>query len=179
MSRISQRYASALADVVLERKETDAALHGLAAFVQVWTESGGLRNFLMSPAIPSAAKHDLADKLAAPLELAPAVRNFLHVLIRHRRLESLPEIGAEFGDELRRRLGIARAAVVSARELTEGEKSSLLAALESLTGKKIEARYHVSENLIGGVTVRIGSAIYDGSVREQLALLQSRLGAEA
>jgi ATP synthase F1 delta subunit len=179
MSRISQRYASALADVVLDRKETAPALQGLSAFVQIWAESAGLRNFLMSPAIPSAAKHGLVDKLAASLELVPAVRNFLHVLIRHRRLEALPEIRVECEDELRRRLGIARAAIVSVRELTEDEKKSLVAALEGVTGKKIEAQYQVNRNLIGGATVRIGSAIYDGSVREQLALLRSRLGADA
>jgi len=179
MSRVSQRYASALADVALKRQEADAALQQLAAFVQVWTESGGLRNFQLSPAITTIAKHDLVDKLAPPMELVPAVRNFLHVLIRHRRLESLPEILVEFGEELRRRLGIARVAVASARDLTEIEKSALVAALEGLTGKKIEARYQVSKDLIGGATVRIGSAIYDGSVREQLTLLQSRLGADA
>jgi F-type H+-transporting ATPase subunit delta len=179
MSRITQRYAVALADVALARNQTGPARDGLAAFSQVWAESAGLRNFITSPAVPSPAKHELIDKLAPPLEIIPAVRNCLHLLVDHKRMALLPAIRTEFDEELRRRLGIAQADVASAMALNEQEKSALLGALAHVTGKKIEAQYRLDANLIGGAVVRIGSTVYDGSVREQLARLQSQLEADS
>jgi len=77
------------------------------------------------------------------------------------------------------RLGYARAEVASARELTETQRTALNAQLERLTGKRIRMRFQVDESLIGGVVARIGSTVYDGSLRGQLASLESRLRAES
>jgi F-type H+-transporting ATPase subunit delta len=179
MSRVAQRYAAALADVALDRKEPQPTREGLSSFLQGWQESADLRNVLLSPGVSYEAKHALLDKLGAAMQLAPTALNFIHVVLQHRRLEALPEIRDEFEDELRRRQGLALAEVASAAEMTEQEKSELLGALEKLTGKRIEANYRVDANLIGGAVVRIGSTIYDGSVRERLNRLQTWLEAAA
>jgi F-type H+-transporting ATPase subunit delta len=179
MSRVAQRYAAALADVALERKESQLTREGLSSFLQGWQESADLRNVLLSPGVSYEVKHALLDKIGAAMQLAPTVLNFIHVVLRHRRLEALPEIRNEFEDELRRRQGVALAEVASAAEMTEQEKSELLGALEKLTGKHIEANYRVDARLIGGAVVRIGSTIYNGSVRERLNRLQTRLEAAA
>jgi len=179
MSRVAQRYAAALADVVLEHKESQPVGAGLSAFLQGWQESPDLRNVLLSPGVSYEAKHVLLDKLGEAMQLAPTALNFIHVVLQHRRLEALPEIRNEFEEELRRRLGMALAEVSSAAEMNEQEKSELQSALEKLTGKRIEANYRVDAGLIGGAMVRIGSTIYDGSVRERLNRLQTRLEAGA
>jgi F-type H+-transporting ATPase subunit delta len=110
--------------------------------------------------------------------LNTAVRNFIYLIVDHRRTKMLREIEAAFRSELNARLGIADADVVSARELSDAEKKDLTAALERRTGKKIEATFREDKGLLGGAVVRVGSTIYDGSVREKLERLRAQLEAE-
>ena len=76
------------------------------------------------------------------------------------------------------RLGFARAEVSSPRELTESQRGAISGQLERLTGKRIRMRFAVDPALIGGVVARIGSTVYDGSVRGQLQTLGRRLSTE-
>jgi F-type H+-transporting ATPase subunit delta len=178
LSVLAQRYASALADVALERANAEGAKKELDNFVEVFKASADLRNFLETPAISRESKQGLIQKLGARLGLSPAVRNFLYVLIDHQRVAIVEEIARGFSEEVNARLGIAEAQVTSARDLSPGEKKELTAALGRLTGKRIEARYGTDAGLIAGAVVRIGCTIYDGSVREQLNRLRARLEAE-
>jgi len=117
-------------------------------------------------------------KIAARLGAGNAFRNFLLVVSDNRRTGLLPEIASAFHSVLLERMGVAEAQVTSAAELTAGQKKQLNAALERLTGKKVEARYSLAPALMGGAVVRIGSTVYDGSVREQLDRLRARLASE-
>jgi F-type H+-transporting ATPase subunit delta len=110
--------------------------------------------------------------------LSAAVGNFIRLIVRHRRTEMLSEIQVAFRQELNARLGIAEAEVTSAQSLNDQQKNELTRALEKRTGKKIEARFREDKNLLGGAVVRVGSTVYDGSVREQLARLRQQLEAE-
>lgn len=175
---LARRYAAALADVAVEQNDAAPVKNGLASFIQVFFESQDLRNFLESPSLDSDAKRGAIAKIAERMGLPPAVRNFLWLVVDHRRTEMLREIEAAFREELNARLGIAEAEVVSARSLKESEKRELLAALERRTGKKIEAQFREDKNLLGGALVRVGSTVYDGSVREQLARLREQLETE-
>jgi F-type H+-transporting ATPase subunit delta len=175
---VSSRYASALADVALEQKSADRVKRDLDAFSEAFFSSGDLRNLLESPAVGGEAKQRVIEEVAARMELTPAVRNFVHVLVDHRRMEMLREIQEAFQTELNARLGIAEAEVTSARELGAKEQEQLTAALEQRTGMKIEARFRRDESLVGGTVVRVGSTVYDGSVREQLTRLREQLETE-
>jgi F-type H+-transporting ATPase subunit delta len=175
---LARRYAAALADVAVEQNEADAIKAGLSSFVRVFFESEDLRNFLESPGLNAKAKRGAIDKIAERMGLPAAVRNFLRIVVDHRRTEMLREIEAEFREELNARLGIAEAEVVSARPLSDFEKQELLAALEHRTGKRIEAQFGEDKNLLGGAVVRVGSTVYNGSVREQLARLREQLEME-
>lgn len=175
---VARRYAAALADVALEQKSADAARRDLGAFIDAFFASGDLRNTLESPAVSGELKQKVVEKIAAKMGLAPAVRNFVYLIVDHRRLEMLEEIQQAFRDELNSRLGIEEAEVTSARELSAAEKKELTAALERRTGKKVEASFQEDKALLGGAVVRLGSTIYDGSVREQLNRLRERLEAE-
>lgn len=178
MKALAQRYAAALADVALEQGAAEKLKKELAVFANLFEESADLRNFFASPAISHASKHGVIEKLVARLGASKPLRNFLFVIVDHRRAAMLPQIREAFEALLYARLGIAEAQVTSAAELSADEKAELQRALERRTGKRIEARYATDPALIGGAVVRIGSTIYDGSVREQLNRLQATLTSE-
>ena len=178
MSVTAQRYAAALADVAMEQKNAEAVKRDLAAFVDMFFSSADLRNALESPAVNRDVKQKVITALAAEMRLHAAVSNFVSLVVDHRRTEMLREMLQAFGEELNKRLGIEEAEVTSARELSAAEKKELMAVLARRTGKKIEPRFQEDSALLGGAIVRLGSTIYDGSVREQLNRLRQRLEAE-
>ncbi len=176
MASFASRYAQALADVVFEAhlspKETQRQLGDFGA---AWKESRELREFLVDPSFPAEQKVGLLDKLNGKLGMSQQVRNFVAVLIRNRRIAGFEEVAAEFRREINRRLGIFEAKVVSARTLDEPERRELEQQIASLTGGQVEAQYEVDSSLIGGVVVRTGSTVYDGSVRGRLNRLREEL----
>ena len=178
MSAVAERYAAALADVALERKSGEAVRKDLGAFVDTFLASADLRSALESPAVDGAVKNKVISAVAAKMGLNDAVRNFICLIVDHRRTHLLHEILQVFGTELNKRLGIAEAEVTTARGLNEAEKKELLSVLQRCTGKKIEARFAEDANLLGGAVVRVGSKVYDGSVREQLARMREQLETE-
>ena len=175
---VARRYAAALADIALEQKKGDDVKSGLASFVDAFDESADLRNCLESPGIDAEAKRRAIEAIAERMGLNPIVRNFVYVIVDHRRTEMLREIEAAFRDEMNTRLGIADAEITSARELTDAERKEITTALERRTGKKIEPNFREDRTLLGGAVVRVGSTIYDGSVREQLERLRQQLETE-
>jgi F-type H+-transporting ATPase subunit delta len=175
LSAIAQRYAAALADVAVEHKDADKIRKELADFVQAFAASADLRNLLSNPVVGAFAKKSVAGKIADKIDTHTEVRNFIFLLIDHRRTGIVAEIQQAFELEMNRRAGIVEALIVSAHELSAPEKSQLTQALERTTGKKVQAQYQLNPQLIGGAAVRIGSTIYDGSVREQLNRLRAEL----
>ena len=178
MSAVAERYAAALADVALERKSGEAVRKDLAAFVETFLASADLRNALESPAVDGAVKNKIITAVAAKMGLNDAVRNFICLIVDHRRTHLFHEILPVFGTELNKRLGIAEAEVTTAHALSDTEKMELLAVLQRRTGKKIEAHFAEDRDLLGGAVVRVGSTVYDGSVREQLNRLREQLETE-
>jgi F-type H+-transporting ATPase subunit delta len=182
LSAVATRYASALADVVTgsgSPLRPEAAVSELRAFESALQASPELQNALISPAVPASRKRAVVGRIADALKLSRISRNFLFVLIDHRRIASLSAVIHSFELIVDERLGFARAEVSSARELTENQRAALSAELERLTGKRIRMRFAVDESLIGGAVARIGSTVYDGSVRGQLASMGRRLSAES
>jgi len=182
LSALGNRYAHALADVVMEpgaATGAETAAAQLREFEAALKLSPDLQNALSSPAVPPARKRAVVAKIGQMLAIAPIVRNFLFVLIDHRRIGLLAEIAQEFQVIVDERLGFAQAKVTSARELNEPQRHLLNGELERLTGKKIKIRFEVDRALIGGVIAKVGSTVYDGSVRGQLNALGRRLGVEA
>jgi F-type H+-transporting ATPase subunit delta len=180
-SAVAARYANALADVVTDGSSAlppREALAELRSFQSALAESPELLNALITPAVPMARKRAVVTRIADVLKLSRISRNFLLVLIDHRRIAGIAGIADAFEVVLDERLGFARAEVTSAFELSEAQRSALAAELERLTGKRIRARYALDESLIGGVVARIGSTVYDGSVRGQLQSIGRRLSAE-
>ena len=181
ISAVASRYANALADVVTasgSALDPKAAVAELRTFESALQGSPELHTALITPAIPASRKKAVVARVADNLRLSRVPRNFLFILVDHRRIASLSSIIQSFELVIDERLGFARADISSARELTEPQRAALNARLEQLTGKRIRPHFAVDSSLIGGVKARIGSTIYDGSVRGQLQSLERRLSAE-
>jgi len=174
----SHQYANALADVALQQGAAEPVLKQLNEFAGAYAESAELRAFLASPAITGKEKHGVVEKLSARLGASKILRNFLFLVVDHRRTLMIPELAEVFESVIRERQGMAEAQVVSAMELSTAQKKSLAQSLEKKTGKKIEAKYTVDKTLLGGAVVRIGDTVYDGSLRHRLNELRARLTAE-
>ena len=182
LSAVATRYANALADVVAAGGSPigpQDAVSELRAFEAALGESTELRNALETPAVPAGRKRAVVGRIAQILKLSRVAQNFLYVLIDHRRIAVLSDIIDSLELIVDERLGFARAEVAAAREMAEPQRAALTSVLERLTGRRIRMRFTVDERLIGGVVARIGSTVYDGSVRGQLASLGRRLGAES
>ncbi|HXZ81762.1 MAG TPA: ATP synthase F1 subunit delta [Terriglobales bacterium] len=176
MSAITSRYARAFADVVFEKHlDVEKMRRELHSMMDVAQGSAELRRIWENPAIPSDQKQRLLGALAARLEISRPVRNFIAVLIDHRRIGQLREITSEFEHEINQRLGFAEAQIVSARQISDSEKGEVEAQIERLTGKKVRAQYVTDPSLLGGAIVKVGSTIYDGSVRGQLQKIKEEL----
>ena len=169
MAAIASTYARAFADVVLStRLDANRAISGLRRIAGLLSESTQLRRVWENPAVPADQKRKLLDAIVHREEIEPHVRNLIAVLIDHRRVQFLDRITQQLEKELDARLGFAEAQITSARELGDAEKRALEAQIEKVTGKKIRARFGLDASLLGGALVRVGSTIYDGSVKGQL-----------
>lgn len=169
-------YARALADVVIDRKLDAGRIAGeLESVSAVLKESDDLRTVWDNPSVSGDQKLKLLDAVAARMSLSREIRNFVAVLISNRRLHAFHEIAAQAIDQINSRLGIANAEIVSARELSAEEKRKLEAQIAEVSAKSLRVRYSLEKSLMGGVLVKVGSTIYDGSVQGQLQRMKERL----
>ena len=176
MASIANTYARAFADVVFgSRLDAGRAVGGLKSIATMFQENLALRRVWENPAVPADQKRKLLDAIVAQAGIDKPVRNLIAVLIDHRRLPFLPRIVQQFEKELNARMGLADAQIASARELGDAEKRALEAQIEKTTGKKVRATYGLDPSLLGGAVVRVGSTIYDGSVKEQLEKIKEAI----
>lgn len=176
MASVGSTYARAFADVVLSTNlDADRAIAELRSIAALLAESSELRRVWENPAIPVDQKRRVLDVIAQRDEISRQVRNLVAVLIDHRRVNFLGPILGQLEKELNARLGFAEAQIASARELDDAEKRTLEGQIEKVTGKKVRARYGQDASLLGGARVRVGSTIYDGSVKAQLEKIREAI----
>jgi F-type H+-transporting ATPase subunit delta len=177
-SAVASRYAHALVDIVMAPGSSlppQDAVAQLRAVEALLNESQDLRIALLTPAIPTSRKRAVMAKLLERTGVSPLVRNFVYVVIDHRRIGAFGEIREAFELRLDERLGFVRAEVSSAVPLNAPLSEGLEAELSKLTGKRMRLRFQVDSSLLGGVVARIGSTVYDGSVRGELRELGKKL----
>jgi F-type H+-transporting ATPase subunit delta len=160
-----------------------AAIYDLA--FEPWLEQlGNIQRVLKGDATLRAALDDPRtsnpDKLqrlsqAVPKPLTADVRKFMGILFEAGQLDQLDAILLEFDHLVRRRPELKVAQVTSAVALTEAEKDALRAKLVNRFGQELEFEFNVDASLIGGVYLRIGDQVIDGSVSGKLAALRDRL----
>jgi F-type H+-transporting ATPase subunit delta len=180
LSVVATRYARALVDVIAapdSRAEPAQILRQLRTVEQVIAESPSLRTALSSPAVAPSRKRAGMRRLLEPMHLDARVRNFVYVVIDHRRAAEFPSIVDAFERLLDERTGLVAADIRSARELSEAQRAAIEAQVSRLAGRKAKLKFSTDAALIAGVVARVGSTVYDGSVRGQLERLRSKLGA--
>ena len=176
MASVTSTYARAFADAVLSgHHDSDKTLRETQALAELVAESKELREVWETPSITAEQKRAVLDAIVARQGISQTVRNFVAVLIDHRRINFLAPIVKQFEQELNQRLGFAEAEITSARELNPADRHTLEAQMEKLTGKKVRAHYSRDESILGGAVVKIGSTIYDGSVKGQLERIQQAI----
>jgi F-type H+-transporting ATPase subunit delta len=176
MAAFAARYARALAGAVLDAKlDATEVQRQLDDFAGTFAGSKDLRELLLNPSIPVRKRVSILDTVNSRVGCGPLVRNFLAVLISHERLAALSEILQAYRLEMNRRLSISDAEVVTARPLGDEERAKLEAQVTELAGTRVSATFREDKSVIGGAIVRIGSTIYDGSVRGRLDRLRERL----
>lgn len=178
---VANQYAKALLEAI-SRPGTgvsaEEALAQIDQFIDLVGTSADLHTALLSPAVTPVAKQKVLGRLGDLLGMHGHLKNFLFVVTRHRRLDLMKEIRDRFQSLLDERLGIVRARVETARGLSDAQRQAVETALARITGKQVRCGYDVDDALLGGLSVRMGSTMYDGSVRGQLEGLRRRLTSE-
>jgi|SRR5579863_703016 len=176
MASVTSTYARAFADVVLgDRLDAGKSIAELRTIASLLAESTQLSRVWENPAIPADQKRRILDIIVDRDKISKPVRNLIAVLIDHRRMHFFEPIIDQLEKELDARLGFAEAQIISARELGDAEKRNFETQVQKLTGKKVRARYGEDPSLLGGAVLRIGSTIYDGSVKGQLERIRQEI----
>jgi F-type H+-transporting ATPase subunit delta len=172
---VARRYAAALADVVISRKEEREVQDELSAWERMMQDNPQLVEVFGNPTVPYEQKRRVLDALIARARLHQTTANFLQVLLQNQRITELSEINKRLAQVLDERSGVVSAHVTTARPVTESAQTALRAKLAALTGKDVHLSFATNEELIGGIVTRIGSTVYDGSVRGQLQQAREQL----
>lgn len=176
MSVFERQYARALADVAAQdHLDLDVVERQLREFLSAYSDNRELREALLNPSIPLDPKLGVLDAITRRMELGKQVRNFLAILLKNDRIHALRRVAVEYRKEIDSRLHRERVEITSVRELTPEEKSSVEQKAASLSGVAVQPIYRQDPKLLGGIVVRIGDTVYDGSVRGSLDKLREKL----
>lgn len=173
----ARRYAEA----ALQIADRDGSLEAWRSALQTAAErlgEGEIVRVLGNPALPFPTRRSIVEQILGDAVTGPP-RNLVLLLIRSGRIDLLPAVAREFQRLYERRAGIVQAAVTSATPLTDAEVAALRERLAGMTGGRVELSVSVDPAILGGVTVRLGDRLIDGSVRGRLERLRTRLASGA
>lgn len=172
---VARRYSSALADVVLERGEAREVQQELIAWSELLKSNANLREVFANPTIALDQKRGVLRRLIEIAKPRPTTVNFLKLLLQNQRLPELDHINQRFAAVLDDRAGVLAAQVTTARPVEPETQRTLQTMLLNLTGKSVRIEFDTDPGMIGGLVTRIGSTIYDGSVRNQLEQIKEKM----
>lgn len=175
LDTIANRYASALTDVIIERGEVNEVTTELERFATLIQAHIELRNVFASPVLAVERKQAVLGELLSRLKLRQTTSNFLRLLLENQRLHYLDQMLSGLRRELDARREIVSAQVTTARPVGDHERDLLRDRLRVAVGKEVRLQFRTDPAIIGGVVARIGSKIYDGSIKNQLAQVKKQL----
>jgi F-type H+-transporting ATPase subunit delta len=173
----ARRYAEAAFELAERDGNVDTWLNQLSTVAQAVADPELTRR-LEDPHVALETRTAAMHKMLGT-DMLPQVGNLLALALRRRRLESMPQIATEFRRLYNRRAGIVVATATSALELDATERAALQTRLEKMTGAKVELETTVDPSILGGIQVRVGDTLYDGSVRGRLERLRAKLASGA
>lgn len=174
MSVAANRYAKALIDV-LYPSVAEQGYEQLQRVAELLQSEPDARRLFQNPTVPSEKRKALLKEIGDALGLIPPIQNFVEILIEKNRLDVFDEIIKAYQKAMDERMGVVRASVCTAQPMDSVQTRELAAKLEQMTGKRVKMEVSVDPALLGGVVARVGSSIYDGSLRQQLRAFKSSI----
>lgn len=175
LQTVARRYATALADVAIERREEREVQNELDQWAEMIEAHSQLKEVFANPTIVYDHKRKVLEELISRSRVRETTASFLRVLLKNQRLSQLRDIAERYGQVLDERGGVVAAHVTTARPIPEDLKNSLHETLAAATGRKVRLSFTTDESIIGGLVARIGSTIFDGSVQSQLDRLANEM----
>lgn len=172
---VARRYAAALADVVFAGGDQAAIRKELTGWESMIQSSEPLQQVFSNPTIAYDQKRAVLEEMIKRSKVQPTTANFLRILLKNQRLTELGEINRRFAQVLDERSGVVAAHVTTARPVSDDIREALSGRLTTVTGKDVRLSFAIDESIIGGVIARVGSTVYDGSIRNQLQQLEVRM----
>jgi F-type H+-transporting ATPase subunit delta len=173
----ANRYAKALFDVALqEQADVRKIDQDLAAVAGTFAANADVLLVARRTGLPEEKRLSLITTIADQLGVAPPVKKLLVMLTRRRGLELVPDLAEAYRERLLEHLNIVQGEVATAAPLSPETTRALQDRLSQATGKQVDLSVRVDPSLIGGVVARIGSTVYDGSVKTQLRKMKEQLG---
>jgi F-type H+-transporting ATPase subunit delta len=178
LQTVARRYATALADVAIERHEEREVQKELDQWAAMIEGHPQLKEVFANPTVVHDHKRKVLEDLIARTRVRETMASFLRVLLRNQRLSQLGEIAARYGLVLDERGGVVAAHVTTARPIPEELRNTLHETLVTATGRKVRLSFSTDESIIGGLVARIGSTIFDGSVQSHLDRLAAEMAGQ-
>ena len=172
---IAKRYAKALVQLAEEKKTVDQARADLAAFVGAVDSLPALQKLLASPVFTPENKKAVIKELAGKLGMQPTTQRFVEHLAETGRIRYIKDVYEAFLEILAERTNRAMARLTTAAAISPADLADIKKKLEALTGKQVDVDAQVDASLIGGAKAQIGSTVYDGTIKNQLAKMRSQL----
>ena len=172
---VARRYAKAMLDIGTEHGTAEELREQLDALAKLYQDSKPFRNALLNPSVKLEERRRVIKTMGQKIGLNAMLINFAQLLLDNDRFRVLPAIAEQYSAMVDARSGRVRARVTSAEPLDPVQQTRLKAALGKLTGKDVLLETEVDQAILGGVVTRIGTTIYDGSIRTQLETLRTSI----
>lgn len=173
---IAKRYAKALVELAEEQKTSEKISQDLRAFVGAMDSQPAVDKLFRSPAVTPEDKKAVIHEIAQRMNLQPTTARFIEFLAENGRIRYIREVQQAFEDLLAERQNRVVVELTSATAMNNGYLSDIKGRLERITGKNIDIKTQIDTSLIAGVKAKIGSVIYDGSIRNQLNRMREQMG---
>ncbi|MET4700824.1 F-type H+-transporting ATPase subunit delta [Constrictibacter sp. MBR-5] len=175
VSGIAERYANALFDLADERKALDEVAEDLRSLKRMLDDSADLRKLVRSPVVKSEDQARAIEAVADRAGLSQLTRNFIGVVAKNRRLFAIEGMIAGYLQILARRRGEITAEVTAAKPLSDAQMAALQDSLRQVVAGKVSVDLTVDPSLLGGLVVKVGSRLFDSSIRTKLQRMQQAI----
>ncbi|MGQ0645987.1 MAG: F0F1 ATP synthase subunit delta [Gemmatimonadaceae bacterium] len=173
-STIAANYAEALLALAQKTGDLDAWGGMISALADAMQREPRLYNFLAAPQVAAVEKKRVIEKAFAG-QVPRLLIRFVQKLVDNRRQMLLPDIATEYANLVDKHAGRVHAQVTVARDTSDADRTMIAQQLSTKLGKAVVAHLHVNPDILGGLVVKIGDTVMDGSVRRRISTLRSRL----
>jgi F-type H+-transporting ATPase subunit delta len=172
---IGLNYATAFIESLKNDQDVERGSGDLESFSSILEQLPDLAPILDHPGLDLERRLALLNDVLSRFDAHPVTARFMDLVVQNSRVREIPAIRSSFERLRDVRFNVASAEVVTAFPIDEGTRKAWDDKLARLTGKKVKVNYTTDETIIGGAVTRVGSVVYDGSLRKQLERIRGAL----